>query len=268
MLKDLVQFLMGMSSAASATEKVSGLEHLLIVDESHGIKDIENQLPQRVRFRTTTRTDSFDDFTFVAKKVVSAVTYINAKDMCATSFFNLGTAQEPGHGDWTAHLQMDKTPEYMMLQSFIDQKRDQKTLAEFLEDWNHLLKVGLDGDGGYLSVAINAVRNISIKSQKTTDHSVQDFSAEKSDIEKIEARRKDGEALPQGFIFRCAPYHGLQERDIQLRMSVNTDHQNPQITLRLVRPNTLEMEIANEFKEKLKAALGDQEVIIGSLALK
>lgn len=267
MLKELVQFLVGSASADRAISKVSTSAHLIVLDEQHKIENIENQLPERVRFRTCTQTGSFFNFVKVTQMVHEAVCYINAKDMTATSYFNLGNEKTPGHGDWTARLTMEQTPEYSTLLKFADNKASQQAVAEFLEDWNHLLTAGLDGNENNIASAIKSVRNINIKTERNTDHSVENYSAEKSDIEKIEARRKGGEALPDGFVFRCAPYHGMEERDIQLRMSLHIGHGEPMLTLRVVRPKTLEMEIANEFKDMLKVNLRDKDVIIGTLTV-
>lgn len=56
----------------------------------------------------------------------------------------------------------------------------------------------------------------------------------------------------------------MTERDIQLSMSLHIGHGEPMLTVRVVRPKMLEMEIANEFKCMLKDGLKCHEVIIGT----
>ncbi|GEM_PF-3141811 len=57
----------------------------------------------------------------------------------------------------------------------------------------------------------------------------------------------------------------MTERDIQLRMSLHIGYGEPMLTVRVVRPKMLEMEIANEFKCMLKDGLKGDEIIIGTL---
>jgi len=48
-------------------------------------------------------------------------------------------------------------------------------------------------------------------------------------------------------------------------MSLHIGYGEPMLTVRVVRPKMLEMEIANEFKCMLKDGLKGDEIIIGTL---
>ena len=79
-----------------------------------------------------------------------------------------------------------------------------------------------------------------------------------SAMEKIEAKNK--ESLPSLIKFQCVPYHHLSLREFHVRLSVLTSGEKPMISLRIVKLEQMEEDIAEEFKSMLVAGFADSEL--------
>lgn len=97
--------------------------------------------------------------------------------------------------------------------------------------------------------AINAVRCITTEASRSAGHEDSDFGAWHSVMESVEAKSRD--VMPVAFRFTCIPYDELSERIIKLRYSVLTGltgGDTPVLVLRVVQPEKLEEQIAQEFR--------------------
>ncbi|MEM6485315.1 MAG: DUF2303 family protein [Pseudomonadota bacterium] len=271
-MKEAVEYLI-QTGAAQCTEHALP-KQLALVPSSHDIQSVEYAMPNRVRYRTGLKTSSLTDFIEMSEEDISGLPgqacLIDADKMSAKTYFNLGDAVKPGHGDHWAQLTLERTSEFSELLKVDGQANTQKAAAEWLEDWREYLTPVWDGqlDSRHtMQGAITTVRNVKIEATASVDHSVGDFSASKTGIEQIEARGRDL-PLPSHFLFKCFPYDGLSERDIAVRLSFTTGDK-PKFTFRIVRKTHLESQLADEFKAAVRDLLVGFEgrVYIGTLSL-
>lgn len=233
-------------------------EGTIALPDNFRIHDLDQYLENRRRYRGGFTTASLSDFVahVIANKGESQG-YIDADKLSATVFFNLGDVLSPGHGDWTATLQLKATAAYRALLGVAGKQLSQRELIEWLEDWNGNVDGFLGPDDAYVnaSAAIEAIRKINIKSTKDSTHVEQERRASRSAMEEVEASA--GPSLPSRINFRCEPYLGLPERSFALRLSVLTSHEEPTLVLRIASLEEQKEAIAKDFKEVLIREVGD-----------
>lgn len=253
--------------ALAASERNLLNEHTPAIVLGENIRSLEPYLEGRSRFRGKFSTATLDDYVAYLKRHNGGSTFIDSKDMKATTLLNIGTDEKPGHCDWTASLALEPTAAYAALNKIEGQPQKQRSLVEWVEDWVSLLSAEKDGEVMPIGTAVAAIRELTIDAKKSTTSTDRDFGASKSSLEEVEARAKVG--LPTSLIFDTAPYLGLKARAIRLRLSVvgGTQGDPPLLVLRIVGKEQLVEDIATEFKQKLIAAIGDAATVtIGSFS--
>lgn len=243
-------------------------ENLTPVPVNWKLEDIEKHLDMPTRHRLAIATHDIEGFIAVSNEspAPDKACYVDDDKLGAVTFFNLGTPEKPGHADHKIALTLRATAEYKELCRIDGHAMDQRAMAEWLEDWREFITPvwpeGVQAEG--MTKAISVIRNLTIDAKKQTEHTVADFGAEKSDLEKIEARGRDLPP-PSRFIFNCNPYQGLDDRAIELRLSVITSGNGPSYKLRIVRADQLKQDLAEEFAEHLRNQLLDVAVVIGTV---
>lgn len=251
-----VQLIQQTAVEAAGANKLTGTERAVILPEGHSVKDLESFMTQRIRYRGKLQTTSLADFVGYVKRnaQTSADAFVDIESMSAKAFFNLGNLTSPGHGDYTATLELPKTAAFAALCAADGKKASQKVLAEWLEDWNEFIVPEYADDNVPLSRAIAAVRNISIKANAAMTSSAQDLSSSRSTLEAIDAQSSND--LPNGFNFVCEPYLGLMSRKFRLGISIITGDKEPALVLRWQQREATVEKIAQEFKSVLADQLG------------
>jgi uncharacterized protein YfdQ (DUF2303 family) len=86
-----------------------------------------------------------------------------------------------------------------------------------------------------------------------------------SAMEKVEA--KNQERIPSEIHFNCEPYSGLKERTFKLRLGILTGGEKPMLVMRILRLESTEEDIAEEFKDHIAKHTGSLElkVFIGEI---
>lgn len=200
-----------------------------------GIKSLEGFNDGRYRFRGELETASITDFVKYASGYFEpgARCFIDADRMRAISVFNLGTLNAPGHADNKATLSLKRTSAYSALLNVNSEKKAQKELDEWIEDWADFL-IGFDAEGNVIEAkkSAAAVCRITIEANSKADYEDEDFSGKRSVMERVEAKTKD--IMPIAFQFKCIPYEGLAERAFKLRLSIITGDR-PILVLRIVQ---------------------------------
>lgn len=192
--------------------------------------------------------------------------FVNPEDMTAAGFFDLGTASEPKFSEDRAALKMKQTAEFIALNKVHEVRLTQKQAADFLIDWAPNIEV-IDANGEHLShaKALAALRSITVQVQAETHNEERDTGRTRSAFEQAEAKSR--EVLPAGIIFNCAPYLGLDTRNINVRVTINTEGEKPTITFRIVALEKLGDELGEELVAKLVEGLGDAaSVTVGTLS--
>ncbi|MCS2162994.1 DUF2303 family protein [Scandinavium sp. H11S7] len=224
-----------------------------ILPENTVVASLEKFSLERFRFRGAMDTTSIDDFVRYsagyAKPEEKARCFIDAENMRASSIFNIGTLDNPGHADNVSTIQLKKTAPFRALLAINGDRLNQKQIAEWLEDWSDFL-TAFDANGETMSIAqaAQAVRRVNIKQVSESAHEDEDFSGKKSLMESVEASSKD--VMPVAFEFKCVPYEGLTERRFSLRNSLLKSGE-PMFVLRVVQLEAQEEAIANEFRDLL-----------------
>ena len=233
------------------------------------VLELEQFKPRRNRFRGKFATSSVEDFVNYteAKADLGAECFVYPDDMTATAVLNLGSINAPGHADSLAKMKLKTTAAFDAINKTDGAARSQQQLAEWLEDWRDSVQ-GLTNDEQALTAnqVIAAIRRITIKAGSTSDHTEGQLSATRSSLEQVEAS-SNNEPLPSFILFKCTPYQGLAERTFVLRMSLRTVEDNPLLSLRIIRPEQHEEEMAEEFAGLLQEKFGDTlPVTIGAFS--
>jgi uncharacterized protein YfdQ (DUF2303 family) len=257
--------------ARSSLEFCKTTDNLAALPSDFKLHDLEQYQQNRRRARGVMDTHSLRDFSAYTKvhAETGAIVFVDADEMSATAVLNLGTATAPGHTDNRAKLQLKRTAAYSALKSHASsgQAISQLKAAEFLEDWPGHVQCFNDDGTITLPKAIAAIRKMSIESMRNLQSSEQSLSASKSTFESVKAT--SAEPIPTTIYFDCEPYHGLKSRQFVLRLGVLTGGDKPAISLRIVKQELHDEEMANEFADMAREALGSElPVLIGSYASK
>jgi uncharacterized protein YfdQ (DUF2303 family) len=238
----------------------------IVLTGDQKVQSLEPFQLQRARYRGQLRTNSLADFASYVKAAVpagvaQAVGFVNVEKMAATVYFNLGTVDQPGHGDWMATLTMQATAAFSAMLAIDGKKFGQAELIEWLEDWSDVLVADFDSsvdiarNTNTLTKAIAALRKLKITAKGESTHNHGDFKGSSSTLEEVEASSQD--VLPIGFRLAAEPYEGLSLRSFFLKLSVLTGGDKPQLVLRWKRKESQIEEIAREFKHVLGDQLGE-----------
>lgn len=229
------------------------------------LHDLESYLPMRTRLRGTFKTASIPEFAKYCPENTAFPVFVNSATLEAEAIFNYGDAQNPGHCDHSAHLTLQKTAPFSALLAITNTKTDQRTLAEWMEDWRDHITCHKDGQEGQdgatigLSTAIASVRKITVAAQSETQNTVGSFSQEKSDFEKIEAK---GDSLPSFIHFTCEPYQSLPQRTFVLRVAVNITGNDVGFALRIIKHEQHVLDMADDLAKQIKSAIGGKKSTI------
>lgn len=236
------------------------------IPEGVKITDLEQYLQQRRRYRGSMCTNLVSEFVEFVSATSDAYgqqepipCFIHPVKMMAQVFFNLGDIDNPGHGDHIALLEMKKTESFRELLNINGGKLDQKTLAEWMEDWrDHIQALTEDGTTDLpIGAAVAAIRTITIGAKSESTSETQTYSQRQSAMAEVEAKNRD--KMPAFLKFKCEPYQGLDERTFTLRLSLITG-ETPRIGLRIVRLETEQEEMAKELEDKLRTGFEDTSV--------
>lgn len=247
----------GIAQASDAFKKAFGDKAVLALPERFKKHDLETYLPNRRRIRGLMYTLALKDFATYAtsNQEEGAAVFIDAEEMEAVAVLNLGTPAKPGHADNKARLHLKRTAAYAALLAVAQGRAlSQAMVAEFFEDWTENLQFFTDENEVKAKHAIAAVRKLTIESMRKIEASEQSLSASKSAFESVQATSQD--PIPTVIYFTCVPYKELAERHFVLRLSVLTGSDKPSITLRIVKQEVHEEEMANELADLTRDALG------------
>ncbi|MEF1310701.1 DUF2303 family protein [Vibrio mytili] len=238
--------------------------------ESFNVHDLEQFMPGRNQFRGNMKTAHIDEFVRYHEHYEQEGNqcFINAEQMSAVTIFDLGTQTLPGHCIHTANLTLRQTAAFKALLRVDDNRKDQKALAEWVEDYSDFIQVfSTVGELIENSVASAAIRNMKFEAKAGRESNVDNFSHHQSEYESIAVRTKEEFPMPSTFKFKCVPYLGLAERTFEMRMSTIG---NEVLILRIKNFEQLEEEMGEEFQDVLKASFkgGDIEIdtFIGSFS--
>lgn len=223
------------------------------------VQPIEYLMAGRARFRGTFSTSVLQEYVAYLTAHPGGHGFIDPEGVTATTFLNLGTESTPGHADWRAVLALKPTAAYAALLKVEGQQLDQRSMAEWIEDWADLIGGELEEQAVRVADIVAAVREVTISASRESTTVERDLGASRSAMEQIEARGKKG--LPSVITFETTPYVGFSPRTFRLRLSVITSDK-PKLVLRVIGKEAELEDIANEFKTRLTAGIGDSATMI------
>ncbi len=242
---------------------------VVIGGEIHELEQFgETPLRHRQRFATKS-LPAFIDYSLdaVAARNSTAKVFVDPSDMTAAAFYDLGSATAPKWSEDRATLSLKKTAEFNALLKVHEQRLTQKQAADFLIDWSpNTIVIDNEGDTISHASALAALRSITVAVQSETHNEERDTGRTRSAFEQAEAKSRA--PLPAGLIFNCAPYLGLDERDINVRVTINTEGEKPTITFRVIALEKLGDELGDELVSKLETSLGDKASVMVGLITK
>lgn len=250
--------------AAKANQLDTDIPALILQcgDGKQRVESIEHLQPGRSRYRGTFATHQLGDFAAYVRGAdgdqprTPAQGFIDTDTMTAKVFFNLGGADQPGHGDHTAKLTLKPTAAYAALRAIVNKPLDQRTLHDFVEDWRDNITPVYDGaaDPTRTANALAAIRDITIETVRKVGQVERDMGATRSAMESVDAR--SSLTLPSGFEFVATPYDGLKLRAFRLRLGVTTGGDKLALTLRIQQDEQITEDIAADFRDRLAEKLG------------
>lgn len=266
--KDALELIHTTAIVAAETVVPDHLRNRVTLLPGGGLVDIEQYQLHRQRYRGAFTTHSLADFAEHVTRTREGLSvghgaggFVNIqRELSAVVFFNLGTPEQPGHGDWTATLQLRQTPAYAALLGINGRRLSQQQAVEFLEDWHTNVAAFTESEDGQATYAfsrlLSAVRRLSIKRAAQTDSSQAQYAASKSVLESVEASSPDG--LPDFLTFHTEPYLDLSARHFRLGLAIHSGDPNekPGLSLRIVGLEAAQEAIAQEFKAVLGEKLG------------
>lgn len=227
---------------------------LAAVPESIRLSSLENYMPNAARFRMGYRTTHINDFIDYLKHydTQGATCFISPNTMSAKTIIDLGTLHEPGHKEHSAELKLKRSAAFDALLNAATERRglSQKAAGEFIEDFSEHLRIfSKEGDTMTPAEASRSLQDLTIERARNVNSKVDDFAASMNAMDSIEA--KNQHLLPAEILFKCIPYSGLEERQFKLRVSILTGDDKPRISLRIIKFETIEEEMAEEFRDKI-----------------
>lgn len=247
-------------SAASTAVEIGLVQNngALALPEDFKLHDLEPYLPSRRRMRGSMTTTTANDFGAYVKKnaEAGAMVFVDKNNMHAVAVLNLGTTDAPGHCDNKATFKAERTAAYHALLSFVGANaRKQVEVAEFFEDWADLLAFRNDSGEVPLAKAIGAVRNLTIEASKKLNATEGNLSATRSTFESVQATSED--PIPTYVTFTTEPYFGLQSRAFVLRVSILTTGEKPLLSLRIIKQEQHDEEMAQELAELVRGVVDE-----------
>jgi len=219
---------------------------------SISLENLESYMPNRSSFRMNFETKSINDFSNYAEEFdkEGAKCFVDSDNVSAKIIFDIGTEALPEHQRNTAKLRLDKTAAFSRLLSVNGERFNQKEAANFIEDWGDFIVVSTSSaEAMTIAQAANAITKLTIESARSLTSEMDDFSEHMSAMERVEVKNKD--KMPSNIDFTCVPYGGLDERKFQIKLSVLTGGDKPQVSLRIVKLEQHKEDIIEEFKEIL-----------------
>lgn len=261
--KDTIQHLESAKTTEAlidALKKSNAHQSAIIVPDNYQLRDVEKFLPNAKRIVGSFMASDVDSFASYVTEYAEEALCAVSSNLCASCVLDFGDVDNPLHCDHKVSLQLKRTPAYLALIRMTESRCDQKSLADFIEDWSDFMVV-LNSSGEVMQpgTAVQKVRNVTIDQARNVSSSIENLSSQLSASEKIELRNQS--SFPAEISFKCCPYVGLDERYLTVKISINTGSERPEFVLRIVRHDDLIDQFCDEFTAKIIESLNGCEAV-------
>ena len=192
--------------------------------------------------------------------------FVDDEAMKAKAFLNYGQdGFEQGKLDYTASIELRKTPVFDKLVQLHHNTISQQQLIDFLTDYAPLLHpINAQEDDISIGNAINSLRQVTIDETKNSTNEVQNFGETRSTFEKVQARAAN-DTMPVMFHISDACYQSLSKTDITMRLVIHAKDGKPYFKLMINAIDLLQLERAETFVGLINDGLaGEFDVMLGS----
>lgn len=253
----------GAVAMALGRDELTDTRGVAALPSEFNILDLEKYLPIRRRARGAMETDDLASFaSYTHQHAESGATvFVDPDKMAARAVLNLGEPDVPGHADNVAVLGSKRTAAYTAMLSICSGTSKQATASEWLEDWTQHIKCYAGNDPVANGVAVQSVRNLTIEEFRKMESTVEQLSSTLSAFESVKAGSKT--ALPTMIYFTCAPYAGFLDRTFVIRLGVLTGDNKPALTLRVIKFEEHQQEMAQEMAERVRNAINPSDKAVG-----
>lgn len=249
------------SALQYANEIVSEDKDVIFLDGDVRVHDLEKFSPKKRRMNGNFATTSllalaqFAEATIKQSNEIDNPSCFIGNKGNAKLIFNFGDMKNPLHQDLNASIQLNQTPVFVAMSNLKDESITQRTLAEFIEDFNNYV-VALDKDGNEINqkVAISSIRDMSIESQRSVSQSSEDYKDTSSAFASVEAKFKA--ATPAYLKFDIPAFNEIDNKVFIFRISVITSDDKIKLVLRCPKWDEVIESINIEFQERLAEILG------------
>lgn len=181
----------------------------------------------------------------------------------AKAVFDFGCIDAPDHANNIATLTLKDTPELAAVVAIKDRPLKQGEMADFLEDWQHILRCQAGDDVMHIGAAINAVRHVTVKASASATHQEGHFNAARSAMEEVEARSAV-DRLPEYISLKLVPHVGMDEITIRLRVALKTGEEKPHFILRWMGEAAQRKAIADNLQALIETSIEADGIFQGT----
>ena len=243
-----------------ANEIVAEEKDIIILSDNSGVHDLEKYSKTKRRMNGSFGTTSIAALTQFAETTIDESSEVDMPSCFigdngrAKLIFNFGTTETPLHQDLSGSVHLGQTAVFKAISRLREDRMSQRDLAEFIEDY-HSYVVALDKDGIEInqSVAIAAIRNMSIESNQSVNQTTEEYKDTSSAFASVEAKFKD--ATPVYLRFDIPAFNEIENRVFVFRISVLTSDNKIKLALRCPNWDEIIESINIEFQEKLAEKL-------------
>lgn len=264
--KQDIQTLLGLAGSVLDRDLQTHIPTAIISNET-SLESLEKYGASPLFYRANLGTKFIEQFLNYTREQGSSHVFINEESFGAIAFFDLGTSAEPKWGYHKAYLSLKKEPAYRALLSNADQRMDQQTLIDFIEDWMENIQFH-DTDGKEINStdAIKNIRRLKIKVNGESNQDQGNYAQSRSTLEEVELQAGE-QPPPAYFIFSCTPYPGLGVRDFVCSLRANAQKDGFTLTYRILKQSAIDHEIVQEFCQTITDGLtADHKVTIGTFS--
>ena len=247
-------------------EDSDGAPSAVVVPDGYRLESIEHLEPTPWRQRATVAADTIAEFVgYVSEHADGASrVFVDPRQPEALAVLDYGTTAQPGWGQHRAHCKLRLDECYDDLLTLVSLTRPPEAVLDFVLDYfgacrffSRPVDELLEGDAhdGEMPVqqAVQALRNIRTIISRDSANENADANRTRSTLERAAVTNK----VPLTLIVHCQPAPELAERDISVRLRYQFEGDKPSIRLRILHRATREQEIAAEFRDTLRRALGE-----------
>jgi len=240
--------------ALKGTQIADADHRTIVVPAGYSLQSLEPFAREPVRYRGTYKTTSIADFIEYCREWNSGSTriFLDPEAFFAVARMDHGILEAPEWGDHQATLQLKATAPYAALQQIHERHFEQDALIEFILDWADVLSFSSSADTWKeidIPQAVAALRKLKVEIGRVSEHEETDHGRRRSLLEQAVVTSKP----PAMMKMRCAPFHGLQECTIGVRL-VYLPKDPPVIKPRILAQEELKQAWADEFKDLLLGA--------------